>query len=152
MFLLLILYTMLNQQVIPRLISERDLFEARERRNKSYSWVIFIAVNVFVELCWQTIAAVLVFVSWYYPTGVWRNGDPTFGATERAGLTFVLIWLFWLFISTSSQAVAIGIPMSQTGIQISALLYWFMILFCGYVYSCLSTAFLSSISARTNCS
>ncbi|KAK4223039.1 ABC-2 type transporter-domain-containing protein [Podospora fimiseda] len=130
-FLLLMLYTMLNTQVITRLVAERDLFEARERRNKSYSWKIFIASNVLVELAWQTLASALFFVLWYYPTGVWKNSDSDFGVSERSAMTFVLIWLFCLFICTSSQAVAIAFPLDQTGAQITNLLYWFSTLFCG---------------------
>lgn len=60
-FLFTQLFSTIDQQVIPRLIAGRSLFEARERRSKSYSWTVFIAANVLVELFWQTIASVLFF-------------------------------------------------------------------------------------------
>ncbi|CAH0015952.1 unnamed protein product [Clonostachys rhizophaga] len=129
--LVVLLFAMLDQQVIKRFISERDMFEARERRNRSYSWIIFVSSNIVVELFWQTIASVLFFITWYYPTGMWRNGDADFSTSERAGLVFMLIWFFCLFISTLSHAVAIAIPLAETAVQIAALLYWFMIMFCG---------------------
>jgi ABC-type multidrug transport system permease subunit len=50
----------LDQQVIPRLIDGRDLFEAREQRSKSYSWTVFLTSNIIVEVLWQILAAVLV--------------------------------------------------------------------------------------------
>jgi ATP-binding cassette subfamily G (WHITE) protein 2 (PDR) len=59
----------------------------------------FVAANVIVELFWQTLTSVLVFVAWYYPIGLWRNGDPDFTTAQRGGLTFVIIWMFFLFIS-----------------------------------------------------
>lgn len=68
--LVVLLFAMLDQQVIKRFISERDMFEARERRNRSYSWIIFVSSNIVVELFWQTIASVLFFITWYYPTGM----------------------------------------------------------------------------------
>lgn len=122
---------MLDQQVIPRLIAERNLFEARERRNKSYSWVVFVTANLLVETFWQSIVAIVVFISWYFPTGLWRNSSPDFPSTQRAGLTTVLIWLFCMFITTLSYCVSIAIPLSDTGVQMASLLYWFSLMFCG---------------------
>jgi ABC-type multidrug transport system permease subunit len=122
---------MLDQQVIDYLVNKRDLFEARERQNKSYSWFVFVAAHVLVEIFWQTIASIFFFICWYYPLGIWRNTSPEFGATERGVLAFILIWLFHLLICTLSQAVAIAIPLADTATQIASLLYWFMIIFCG---------------------
>lgn len=87
-----------------------------------------------VELCWQTIASVLIFVTWYYPTGLWRNGDPSFGMTERGGLVFLLIWLFCLWITTFSQAVGVGIEHAETAVQVATLCFWLSLVFCGSVY------------------
>lgn len=132
MFLLQMLFAMLDQQIIPRLTAERALFEGRERRNQSYSWIVFVAANIVVELLWQTVVGALVFVTWYFPTGMWRNGYAgTFAAAERGGLAFVMVWLFCLFISTLSHAVSIGIPLPETAVQMASLLYWFSLMFCG---------------------
>ncbi|KAF2684609.1 hypothetical protein K458DRAFT_367108 [Lentithecium fluviatile CBS 122367] len=130
-FLFTQLFSTIDQQVIPRLIDGRSLFEARERRSRSYSWTVFLAANVLVELFWQSIASILVFVTWYYPTGLWRNHDPTFAATERGGLTFCAIWFFCLWISTFSQAVGAGIQHAETAVQIATLFFWLSLVFCG---------------------
>ncbi|KAL7621630.1 Multidrug resistance protein [Parahypoxylon ruwenzoriense] len=130
-FLVTQLFSTIGQQVIPRLADGRALFEARERRNKSYSWVVFVASNVLIELFWQTLASVLVFAIWYYPTGTFRNGDAEFGRAERGGLTFILVWLFCLWTSTLSQALAAGIEHPETAVQISTLFFWLSLVFCG---------------------
>ena len=117
--------------MIPRFIDGRSLFEARERRSRSYSWTVFITANVVVELFWQTIASGLVFVTWYYPTGLWKYHDPSFPAAERGGLAFGVIWLFCLWISTFSQAVAAGIDYAETAVQIATLFFWLSLVFCG---------------------
>ncbi|KAH9984294.1 putative ABC multidrug transporter [Xylariaceae sp. FL0662B] len=130
-FLITQLFPSVGQQIIPRLTDGRALFEARERRNRSYSWVVFIASNVIVELCWQTLVGVLVYITWYYPTGMWRNGDANFSTTERGGLIFTLIWIFHLWTSTLSQAMAAGVEHSETAVQYSVLLFWLSLVFSG---------------------
>jgi ATP-binding cassette, subfamily G (WHITE), member 2, PDR len=130
-FLITQLFSTLDQQIIPRLADGRGLYEARERKSKAYSWTIFLTANIVVELFWQTVASVVVFVTWYYPTGLWKNSDPSFGMTERGGLVFILIWLFGLWITTFSQAVGVGIEHAETAVQIATLCFWFSLVFCG---------------------
>ncbi|KAI1484553.1 ABC-2 type transporter-domain-containing protein [Biscogniauxia mediterranea] len=134
-FLLSQLFSTIDQQVIPRLVSGRALFEARERRSMSYSWVVFLASNVLVEIFWQTVASALVFALWFYPTGLWDNGDPGFGTIERGALVFMLVWLFCLWIITFSQAVAVSIEHAETAVQIATLFFWLSLVFCGVIVS-----------------
>ncbi|KAI0419432.1 hypothetical protein F5X98DRAFT_372842 [Xylaria grammica] len=49
-FLLTFIFNNIDQQIIPRFINARQLFEARERPSKTYSWLVFIAANVTVEV------------------------------------------------------------------------------------------------------
>ncbi|KAF2119900.1 pleiotropic drug resistance protein, ABC superfamily [Lophiotrema nucula] len=130
-FLFTQLFSTLDQQVIPRLTSGRALFEARERRSKIYSWVVMVSAHILIEIFWQTIAAFLIFVMWWYPTGLWRNQDPSFGTSERSGLAFGMIWLFNLWISTFSQTVGIGIDHEETAVQLATLFFWLSLVFCG---------------------
>jgi ATP-binding cassette subfamily G (WHITE) protein 2 (PDR) len=130
-FLITQLFSTLDQQIIPRLADGRALYEARERKSKAYSWTVFLTANIIVEICWQTIAAVVIFVTWYYPTGLWRNGDASFGMAERGGLVFMLIWVFCLWITTFSQAVGVGIEHAETAVQIATLAFWLSLVFCG---------------------
>jgi ATP-binding cassette, subfamily G (WHITE), member 2, PDR len=111
----------------------RDLFEARERGSKYYSWIIFVAANVIVEVVWLTFISVTIFICWYYPTGMWRNGDASFGAAERGALIFLLVWFFTLWASTLSQVFAAGIEQPESAMQFTTLCIWFSLLFCGYV-------------------
>ncbi len=90
-----------------------------------------MAANVIVELVWQTFTAVLVFVAWYYPLGLWKNGDTSMLTAERGGLAFAVIWMFFLFISTLSQAVGIAIQHAETAVQIATLFFYLSLIFCG---------------------
>ncbi|KAI1770956.1 ABC-2 type transporter-domain-containing protein [Hypoxylon cercidicola] len=131
MFLLTQMFGTLDQQIIPRLINGRNLFEARERRSKSYSWTVFLTANILVEFFWQTIGAVLLFIPWYYPTGLWRHSNAALGTSARGALSFVIIWLYCVWISTFSQAVAAGIEHAESAIQLATLMFWFSLVFCG---------------------
>ncbi|KAJ5658224.1 uncharacterized protein N7484_001873 [Penicillium longicatenatum] len=134
-FLISIIFNTVDQQIIPRFIDNREIFEARERQSKTYSWPIFVAANMIVELVWQSLTAVPVFVAWYYPTGFWRSGlnatSDAIGMNERAGLTFLIIWLFLAFTSTFSQALAAGMPDSLTAVNIANLMFMLCLIFCG---------------------
>jgi ATP-binding cassette subfamily G (WHITE) protein 2 (PDR) len=130
-FLFTQLFSTIDQQVIPRLSAGRALFEARERRSKTYSWMVLLAAHIIAELFWQTVAALLIFVCWWYPTGLWRNHDASLGSSERSGLAFGMIWLFNLWISTFSQAVGVGMSHDETAVQISTLFFWLSLVFCG---------------------
>ncbi|TAQ91217.1 hypothetical protein B7494_g440 [Chlorociboria aeruginascens] len=134
-FLITQLFSTLDQQIIPRLADGRSLYEAREKKSKVFSWIVFLTANIVVELFWQTIASVVTFVSWYYPTGLWRNGDPSFGMMERGGLVFMLVWLFCLWITTFSQAVGVAIEHAETAVQIATLCFWLSLVFCGVLVS-----------------
>ncbi|KAH7323258.1 BcatrD protein [Stachybotrys elegans] len=130
-FLVSQLFSILSMLIIPRFTTGRDLFEARERSSKAYSWVAFVAANLIVEITWLTAISVLIFVSWYYPTGMFQNGNDVFSTAERGGLTFLLVWLFTVWASTLSQVFAALIEQPETAIQLAILCFWLSLVFCG---------------------
>ncbi|KEY72791.1 hypothetical protein S7711_09510 [Stachybotrys chartarum IBT 7711] len=135
LFLVCQLFSILSMLIIPRFALGRDLFEARERRSKTYSWIAFLSANIVVEMAWLTVISVPLFVCWYYPTGMYRNGSDDFGMSERGGVTFLLVWLFTLWTSTISQAMAAAIEQPETAIQMASLLFWLNLVFCGVLVS-----------------
>lgn len=52
-FLFFTIFGQLVQQIMPLFVTQRSLYEARERPSKTYSWVVFITSNIFVELPWN---------------------------------------------------------------------------------------------------
>jgi len=40
----------LVQQIMPHFVTQRSLYEVRERPSKAYSWVAFMFANIFVEV------------------------------------------------------------------------------------------------------
>ncbi|OAA35191.1 opaque-specific ABC transporter CDR3 [Metarhizium rileyi] len=130
-FLLSMLFSTMNQQIIPRLIDSRALYESREAPSKSYSWFVFLSANITVELFWQTLAAVLVFITWWLPIGIWKHDDLGIDWVDRSAMAFIAVWLFCLWISTFSQAIAVGIKHTETAVQVATLSFWMCSVFCG---------------------
>jgi ABC-type multidrug transport system permease subunit len=132
-FLVTQMFSNIDRLVIPRLEDGLQLFESRERDSGLYSWIVLITSNILIEMFWQTLISVLVFVCWYYPTGLQYNGDAVLGTAERGGLAFVLICLFNLWGCTLSQAFAVGIRRTATAEQMATLCFWLTVVFCGFV-------------------
>jgi ATP-binding cassette, subfamily G (WHITE), member 2, PDR len=115
-FLVINFSNCVSQLIIPHFNQARSLFEARERNSKSYSWGVFITSHVAVELVWQTVTSVLIFASWYYPTGLSRNGDAIFSTTERGAASFIILWLLNLWSGTISQFFATAFDQPDMGL------------------------------------
>jgi ABC-type multidrug transport system permease subunit len=130
-FMLFTIFGQLVQQIMPHFVTQRSLYEARERPSKAYSWTAFMISNITVELPWNSLMAVLIFLCWYYPIGLYRNAEPTDAVTERGGLMFLLIWQFLLFTSTFTSMVISAIETAETGGNIANLMFSLTLVFCG---------------------
>ena len=130
-FMLLTLFSQLVQQVMPLFVTQRSLYEARERPSKTYSWKAFMLSNMIVEIPWSTLAGTFLFFSWYYPIGLFNNAVPTDAVAERGALTFLLILGFLYFSSTFAHMVIAGIETAETAGNIGSLLFSLSLLFCG---------------------
>ncbi|KAL4798982.1 ABC-2 type transporter-domain-containing protein [Aspergillus venezuelensis] len=130
-FMLMTIFGNLVQQIMPNFVTQRALYEARERPSKAYSWKAFMTANILVELPWNTLMAVLIYVCWYYPVGLYRNAEPTDAVHERGALMFLLILTFLLFTSTFSHMIIAGIELAETGGNLANLLFSLCLVFCG---------------------
>ena len=130
-FMLLTVFGNLSQQILPHFVTQRALYEVRERASKTYSWKVFILSNIMVEIPWNTFMAVIMFFTWYYPIGLYRNAEPTDSVTERGGLMFLFIWAFMIWTSTFTDMVVAGIDTAEAAGNLSQLLFSLTTLFCG---------------------
>ncbi|GAB1193523.1 hypothetical protein APSETT444_002744 [Aspergillus pseudonomiae] len=53
-FVFLFVVIQLIIQIIPSFVTQRTLYEARERQSKTYSWQAFVLTNILVELAWNS--------------------------------------------------------------------------------------------------
>lgn len=130
-FMLLSIFGNLVQQIMPHFCTQRALYEVRERPSKAYSWKVFIVSNILVELPWNSLMAVIMFVCFYYPIGMYKNAEPTDAVNERGLLMFFFIWTFMLFTSTFADMVIAGIANAETGGNVAQLIFSVTLIFCG---------------------
>ncbi|KAI9367540.1 ABC-2 type transporter-domain-containing protein [Aspergillus egyptiacus] len=133
-FMLLVIFPNLVQQMMPYFVTQRALYEVRERPSKAYSWKAFMMASICVELPWNVLMAVPAYFCWYYPIGLYRNAGP--GETvERGGTMFLLVLIFMLFTSTFSSMVIAGIEHPDTGSNIAQLMFSLCLIFNGVLAS-----------------
>lgn len=130
-FMLSTIFSNLVQQIMPHFCTQRSLYEVRERPSKTYSWQAFMTANILVELPWNTLMSVLIFVCWYYPIGLYRNAEPTDAVAERGALMFLFILTFLLFTSTFAHMIIAGIELAETGSNLANLIFSLCLIFCG---------------------
>ena len=121
----------LVQQIMPHFVTQRSLYEARERPSKTYSWKVFMLSNITVELPWHTLMAVIIYFCFYYPIGMYKNAIPAHQLHERGALMFLFILEFLLLTSTFTDMVIAGIDTAETAGNIAQLLFSLMLIFSG---------------------
>ena len=130
-FMLLTLFSQLVQQLMPNFVTQRALYEARERPSKTYSWKAFMLSNMIVDLPWSLLAGTILFFCWYYPIGLYNNAIPTNAVAERGALCFLLILAFLWFSSTFAHMVIAGIDTAETAGNVGNLMFSLSLIFCG---------------------
>jgi ABC-type multidrug transport system permease subunit len=130
-FMLLVIFPFLAYQQMPNYILQRDLYEVRERPSKTYSWVTFILAQIIVEIPWNSLAALITFIPFYYLIGMNHNAAATQQTTERGGLMFLLIWGFLMHCGTFTTMVVASAATAEIGAILALLLFVFSLIFCG---------------------
>lgn len=110
---------------MPRFVTQRALYEVRERPSKSYSWIAFIYSNIVVEIPYQIVAAVLVFLCWYFSV----FGTEQSGKTKALMLSFTI--QFYIYTSTFAYMIISALPDAQTGANVATLLFSMILTFNG---------------------
>ena len=123
-FVFLFVVIQLILQIIPIFTVQRKLYESRERQSCTYHWMAFVLSNILVELCWNTLVAVLAFLVWYFPMGLYRLGGST-------GTTFLFVWCAFLFASSFAHAIISGIASDEIASAVANILSIMLYAFCG---------------------
>ncbi|KAI7088188.1 pleiotropic drug resistance protein, ABC superfamily [Hortaea werneckii] len=130
-FMLFTIFGQLTQQIMPHFVTQRALYEVRERPSKTYSWKAFMAANILVELPWNTLMSIIIFFCFYYPVGLYNNAAPTDTVHIRGFEFFLFTWMFLLFTSTFAHMMIAGIADAESAGNIGNLLFSLSLIFCG---------------------
>jgi ATP-binding cassette subfamily G (WHITE) protein 2 (PDR) len=105
-------------------ITQRSLYEIRERPSKAYSWKAFMIANIIVEIPYQVMTGILIWVCFYYPVlGV--------QAGSRQGLILLFCMQLFIYASSFAQMTIAALPDAQTASAVVTLLTFMSILFNG---------------------
>lgn len=130
-FMLVVTFAFLVYQTMPGFVSQRSLYEGRERSSKTYAWYNFILANVVVEMVWNSVAALAVYLPFYFLVGMYKNGDITDTQNERGALMFLLVWAFMVYEGTFAHMAVAGSPTAEVGATFALLLFMMTLVFAG---------------------
>ncbi|CAI4214022.1 unnamed protein product [Parascedosporium putredinis] len=112
---------------LPILLHNRDLFETREKKSKTYHWLAFIGAQTVSEIPYLIICATLYFACWYFTAG--------FPVEAKISGHMYLQMIFYEFLYTSlGQAIAAYAPNEYGAAILNPIIIGAgMISFCGVV-------------------
>ncbi|GAA5921798.1 hypothetical protein JCM3775_001825 [Rhodotorula graminis] len=125
-FMAVVIAAPLSQQLQPKFIGLRSLYNARERPSRMYSWPVFVASAIIVEMPYNIVCGTIFFVCWY-----WTVGFPY--TTDRAGYAYAMYMVFELYYPTFAQAVASFSPNAMAASVLFSTFFSFVIIFNGVV-------------------
>ncbi|UKZ47949.1 ZEB2-regulated ABC transporter 1 [Trichoderma virens] len=134
-FNILSIFGQLVQQQMPHFVTQRALYEVRERPSKTYSWKIFMLSQVVAEIPWNSLMSVIMFVCVYYPVGFNNNAVPADQVVERGGLMWLLFWQFLIFTCTFAHACIAITDTAEAGGNLANILFMMCLIFCGVLAS-----------------
>jgi ATP-binding cassette, subfamily G (WHITE), member 2, PDR len=124
-FLLCTIFNTLVNQIIPKFVMQRSLYEVRERPSRVYSWKVFILSQIFAEFPWQIGLGVCSWASFYWAV---------FGAdqdSETRALIMLFIVQFYIFAASMAQFVVCAIPEPALAAILATLMFGLSFLFNG---------------------
>ncbi|KAK9371409.1 putative ABC multidrug transporter [Lipomyces kononenkoae] len=124
-FMITSIFSTLVQQIMPKFVTQRSLYEVRERPSKAYSWAVFLIANIAVEIPYQILLGVLVWTSYYF--AVYGAGQQP----QQKGLMLLFTIQFFIFASTFADLVISSIPDAETAGTIATLAFSLTLTFNG---------------------
>ncbi|KAL4976417.1 ABC-2 type transporter-domain-containing protein [Aspergillus desertorum] len=127
LFMICALFAPLVNQIMPLFITQRSLYEVRERPSKAYSWKAFLIANILVEIPYQALMGILTYASYYYPVvGSSQSSD-------RQVLVLLYCIQFYIYASTFAHMCIAAMPNAETASPLVILLFSMCLTFCGVV-------------------
>lgn len=109
---------------MPLFVTQRSLYEVRERPSKAYSWKAFLIANVIVEIPYMMVTGILIYACYFYAV----VGIPS---SASQGTVLALCIQFFIYASTFAQMVIAALPDAQTASAVVVLLFAMSLTFCG---------------------
>ena len=141
-FMTLTISPPLIQQLQPKFLEFRQIYQSRERNSKIYRWIAFTTGAVLVEIPYSIVAGTIYFQCW------WWGSIGRHRTSFQSGYTWMLLMLFELFYVSFGQAIASFSPNELLASILVPVFFLFVVSFCGGELS----LFLGSTKLSVNAS
>ncbi|KAL4905523.1 hypothetical protein BDW74DRAFT_17685 [Aspergillus multicolor] len=111
-------------QLQPLFIERRDIYDAREKKSRMYSWVAFVTGLVISEIPYLILCAILYYVCFYYQTGMPTDSD-------KAGAVFFVMLLYEFLYTGIGQFISAYAPNAVAASLTNPLVIGTLVSFCG---------------------
>lgn len=128
LFMVASIFSTVVQQIQPYFVTQRDLYEVRERPSKAYSWKAFILAQLVVEIPYQIVSGLLMYACFFYPV----VGIPS---SERQILVMLFCIALFIYASTFAHMLIAALPDAETAAAVVVLLFAMSLVFCGVIQS-----------------
>ncbi|KAF6518523.1 hypothetical protein HZS61_002601 [Fusarium oxysporum f. sp. conglutinans] len=118
------MFSSLVQQIMPKFVVQRTLYEVRERHSNMYSWSVLILANILVEIPYHVVLGVMAFAIFNYTVFGIRS-------SEDQGLVLLFFVYFYILAGTFAHMVVAPLPDATTAGRVVTILFSMMILFAG---------------------
>jgi len=125
-FMTLTISPPLIQQLQPRFINVRSIYESREGSAKIYSWTAMVWGTILSEIPYRLVAGTIYWCCWYFPPGFPRD-------TYTAASVWLFMMQFEMFYLGFGQAIAAFSPNELLASLLVPLFFTFIVSFCGVV-------------------
>lgn len=130
-FMFLMPFATLVQQMLPQFVKQRDVYEVREAPSRTFSWFAFICAQMTSEIPFQVFIGTLSFFCWYYPVGLYRNAEPTDQVDARGVLMWLFLTAFYVYTITMGHLCMSFNELVDNAANLATTMFTFCLLFCG---------------------
>ncbi|KAH6706458.1 atrB, ABC transporter [Leptodontidium sp. MPI-SDFR-AT-0119] len=111
-------------QLQPLFIEKRDIYDAREKKSKMYSWIAFVTGLIVAELPYLMVCGVQFFLCFYYTVGL--PGD-----TNKAGAVLFIMLMYEFVYTGIGQFIAAYSPNAVAATLVNPLVILTLVGFSG---------------------
>lgn len=111
-------------QLQPLFIERRNIYDAREKKSRIYSWQAFVTALIISEMPYLCVCAILYFFCWYFTVGF-------SSAPSKAGPGFFVVLVYEFFYTGLGQFIAAYSPDAVGAALVNPLIIGIMVSFNG---------------------
>lgn len=130
-FVFCVIFNPVLQQFLPVYVEQRNLYEARERPSRTFSWFTFIVSQIIVEIPWNFLAGTIAFFVYYYPVGFYRNASEANQLHERGALYWLFCTAFFVWVGSMAILANSFVEYAAEASNLALLCFAFSLAFNG---------------------